>query len=181
MNCPPVVHYADGSEGQLSVLFNYAGELAVARLIDTTSEGGYSDPRRRVIKPPLREVGNSIHHGGNEMKMNSIRFSLTNAACGSTVTVPPISGRSKGQERRVELVSFWELSYLDNPHTTSYLWEYSPASCFSTHRLTFGQRICDCSFSLENISSTCDLRQLLQFPFPPPAVHHGAGLIISRT
>lgn len=92
----------------------------MARLIDTTSEGGYSDPRRRVIKPPLREVGNSIHQGGNEMKMNSIRFSLTNAASGSTVTVPPASGRSKGHERRVEVVSFLKLSF-DNSHTTSFL------------------------------------------------------------
>lgn len=70
--CPPVVHYSDWSTGQLSVLFNYAGELAVARLMDSTSEAGYSDPCRRVIKPPLREVGNPIYHGDNEMKMNSI-------------------------------------------------------------------------------------------------------------
>lgn len=53
--CPPVVHYSDGSAGQLSVLFNYAGELAVARLMDATSEVDYSDPCRRVIKLPFEE------------------------------------------------------------------------------------------------------------------------------
>lgn len=70
----PVVHYADGSAGQLSVWLNCAGELAAARLMDATSEAGNSDPRRRVIKPPLRAAGNPIHHGRNEMKMNSISF-----------------------------------------------------------------------------------------------------------
>lgn len=153
----------------------------MARLIVTASEGGYSDPRRRVIKPPLKEVGDSIHHGGNEMKMNSIRFSLTNAACGSTVAVPPVSGRSKGQEGRVEFVSFLEVIISRQPSHNLFSLRTFRASCFSTRRLTCGRLICDCSFSLENISSTCDLRQLLQFPFPPPAVHHRAGLIISRT
>lgn len=97
MKCPPVVHYSDGNAGQLSVLFNYAGELAVARLMDATSEAGYSDPCRRVIKPPLREVGNPIHHGGNEMKMNSISFPPTNAAHSKTA-ISAVSERSAGQE-----------------------------------------------------------------------------------
>lgn len=98
MKCSPVVHYSDGSAGQLSVLFNYTGELVVARLMDTTSEVGYSDPCRRVIKPPLREVGNPIYHGGNEMKMNSISFPPTNVVCSKTVAVFAVSEGSAGQE-----------------------------------------------------------------------------------
>lgn len=58
--------------------------------MDATSEAGYSDPRRRLIKPPLWEVGNPIHHGGNEMKMNSISLPPTNAARGKTSAVSAV-------------------------------------------------------------------------------------------
>lgn len=66
--------------------------------MDATSETSYSDPRRRVIKPPLREAGNPIHHGGNEMKMNSISLPPTNVERSKTVTVSTVSERSAGQE-----------------------------------------------------------------------------------
>lgn len=39
--------------------------------MDATGEASRSDLCQRVIKPPLREVSNPIHHGNNEMKMNS--------------------------------------------------------------------------------------------------------------
>lgn len=39
--------------------------------MDATGEASHSDLCQRVIKPPLREASNPIHHGNNEMKMNS--------------------------------------------------------------------------------------------------------------
>lgn len=39
--------------------------------MDATGEASHSDLCQRVIKPPLREVSNLIHHDNNETKMNS--------------------------------------------------------------------------------------------------------------
>lgn len=131
--CPPVVHYSDWSAGQLWVLFNYAGELAVARLMDATSEAGYSDPCRRVIKPPLREVGNLIHHGGNEMKMNSIScLSNKRGAQENCCHLGEVSG-SGSIHLIYEVIVFWQLSGTD-------LWGYSSTSRFSTHQPARGNR-----------------------------------------
>lgn len=39
--------------------------------MDATGEASHSDLCQRVIKSPLREVSNLIHHDNNETKMNS--------------------------------------------------------------------------------------------------------------
>lgn len=39
--------------------------------MDATGEASHSDLCHRVIKPPLKEVSNLIHHDNNETKMNS--------------------------------------------------------------------------------------------------------------
>lgn len=140
---------------------------------------GYSDPCWRVIKPPLREAGNPIHHGGNEMKMNSVSFPSNKGgawqSCRRLCRLREVS-RSGGW---VEFMSFMKLLCFDNTRAQIRISEdiHALSGSADLHE----QLICDCSFSFENISSTCDLRQLLQFPFPPPAVHHWAGLIITRT
>lgn len=103
--CPPVVHYSDRSTGQLSVLFNYAGKFAVARLMDATSDAGYSDLCRLVIKLPLREVGSPIHHSGNEMKMNSISLPSTR-----TRRAAKLLPSQRGQQVR-RMVQFIHLIY----------------------------------------------------------------------
>lgn len=48
--------------------------------MDATGEASRSDLCQRVIKPPLREVSNPIHHGNNETKMNSSIFAPPNTA-----------------------------------------------------------------------------------------------------
>lgn len=92
---------------------------SLPRLMDATSEASYSDPCRRVIKPPLREVGTPIHHGCNEMKMKSISFSLTNAVRGSTIAV---SEGSRGHGKRVEVISFLKLLCCGNSHSHQLLY-----------------------------------------------------------
>lgn len=46
--------------------------------MDATGEVGRSDLCQRVIKPPLREAGDPIHHGNNETEMNSSILTLPN-------------------------------------------------------------------------------------------------------
>lgn len=55
--------------------------------MDATGEAGRSDLCQRVIKPPLREAGDPIHHGNNETKMNS--SILTPLNNGGRLTSPP--------------------------------------------------------------------------------------------
>lgn len=55
--------------------------------MDVTGEAGRSDLCQRVIKSPLREAGDPIHHCNNETKMNSSILTLLNS--GGRLTSPP--------------------------------------------------------------------------------------------